>query len=108
MPINLRATDELNINERADTDAVLLSHLRDLDTIDRIKEMARERLLAILSEARTMTVGIDDRAREKLMDDLTANFHPDQAASDLFSEGFSGARDVLREDIYDRTGEWVE
>lgn len=108
MLINLRATDELNINERADTDAVLLSHLRDLDTIDRVKEMARERLLAILSEARTMTVGIDDRAREKLMDDLTACFHPDQAAGDLLSDGFYDAREVVRQDIYERTGEWVE
>lgn len=104
--INLHATDELTLTERADTDAALLAELTDLDTIKRVQEMARDHLLAILSEARSMTIGMDSRARDKLMDDLTACFHPDQAAGDLLSDGFHAAREIVRQDIFNRTGEW--
>ena len=63
----------------------------DQATIRRIREIARDHMLAILSEARSLSVGMDSELREKLMTDLTTYLHPDGQAADLISDAFSGA-----------------
>ena len=60
----------------------------DRDLLDTIEEAVRGHLLAALSEARTLSLKMDGTMREKLMDGLTKNFHPDQNASDLLSDAF--------------------
>ena len=58
--------------------------------LDEIKEMVRNELLAILSQARAMSITLPPECREKLMEDLSAQIHPD-GRNDIISESFFGA-----------------
>ena len=73
----------------------------DRSTIDAIEEAMRAHLLAALSEARTLSLKMDAGLREKLMADLTENFHPDQKARDAFTDGFYDARLMADERVED-------
>lgn len=73
--------------------------LDDSAAVEAIAEVFRDHLLAALSEARAMSVGIDGNIRETLMDGLAKNFHPDGYARDLISEGFKDARRMVADRV---------
>lgn len=77
----------------------------DRAMIDKIETAMRGYLFAALSEARTLSVGMEPRLRDRLMDDLTKEFNPDGMASDLFTDGFYDAKNLADELIEIREGE---
>ena len=62
----------------------------------KVKEVFRGALLSALSEARQMTVNMEPRFRDQIMDDLTKQFNPE---SDWMSEAFSDAFNPIIETI---------
>ena len=77
----------------------------DRDRIDDVETLFRNALLGALSGARAMTVNMEPVIREKLMDGLTAHFHPDGTASDLFSDALGDAKTLADEEIEVRQDE---
>lgn len=76
----------------------------DQATIKRIREIARDHLLAILSEARSLSVGMDEGLRRHLLDNLTAYIHPDGQAGDLLSDAFGDVEREAAQNIFDLGG----
>ncbi len=54
----------------------------------KINKMVRSELLAVLSQARALSLALPAECREKLMDSLTKEFHPDGHAADLIADAF--------------------
>lgn len=76
----------------------LNSAIADQAMVDKIETTIRSYLLMALSEARSMTAGMDPALRDKLMDDLAAHFHPDaDLVRDLFTDGFFDAKHMAGE-----------
>lgn len=67
--------------------------------IESVREIFRDHLLAALSEARASTLDMDSTLRERLMDSVTKEFHPDGNMKDLFSDAFHGFVEALDEEI---------
>jgi len=103
--INLHATDELTLAERAETDASLGYAMDDAAMVEKIENIFRDALLMALSEARLVSVGMDTTLREKLMDGLSQNFNPDAAASDLFSDAFGDVKRMANDEVVMRAAE---
>ena len=79
----------------------------DLATLEVVRENFRNHLLMALSEARSATVNMEPRFRDVFMDGLTKEFHPDGNMSDLFSDAFHDAREVIQEHIDDLKDEYA-
>lgn len=77
----------------------------DRATISVVRENLRSHLLMALSEARSATINMEPRFREKLMDDVTKRFHPEGNASDLFTDAFYSVEEMVDEDIEQRESE---
>jgi hypothetical protein len=109
--ISTKATDPLNLVERAELDGGLMAAkgsansarvgyaLDDSAAVEAIEAIFRDHLLAALSEARSMSLSMDGNVREKLMDDLSKHFHPDGTARDLFSDAFGDARRMVADRV---------
>ena len=71
----------------------LSSALADQHLLDKIKEITRDHLLAIISEVRELSLKLDTMGlREQLLEDVTAAFHPDRDAGDMLVNGFWEAK----------------
>jgi len=71
----------------------------DAATVDGIEQVFRDHLLMALSEARTMSSRMDANLREKLIDSLSKQFHPDGFAGDLFTEAFHDIKQGLDDQL---------
>lgn len=67
--------------------------------IESVREIFRDHLLAALSEARASTLDMDPTLRERLMDELTSEFHPDAKMRDSFSDAFGAIIEPLNDEI---------
>lgn len=82
----------------------LNSAIADQAMVDKIETTVRSYLLMALSEARSMTTGMDPALRDKLMDDIAAQFHPDaDAMRDCFADGFADAKTMADRAVEDAT-----
>lgn len=75
------------------------------NTIHAIRDMVRSGLLAALSQARSMSLGLPIEVRSTLMDDLSRELHPDGAAGDLLADAFSASIDWAEREVDERGAE---
>lgn len=75
----------------------------DRDAIDMVEEIIRNALLMALSEARAVKFG-EARIRDKLMDGLSSQFHPDNQI-DQFTDAFTDARSLADAEVESRQDE---
>ena len=75
----------------------------DRDEIDRVETLVRNALLQMLSEARTLTLKMDGTLRDKLMDGLASNFHPDAGViQDCITAAFYDVKNLADEVVEER------
>ncbi len=108
---NVYAVDPLNKEHRAEVDDGLMAvkgsanaarvgyALDDSAAVEAIAEVFRDHLLAALSEARSMSVGMDGNVREKLMDELTKHLHPDGVVGELIADAFKDTRSMVADRV---------
>lgn len=79
------------------------NHLRDdIATIKAIRENFRAHLLQAISEARASSIGMEPSTRDKLLDGISQNFHPDAGPiADAFGDAFFDAEAMAERRLED-------
>ncbi len=99
-PISLRATQESGSSQWS-----LNAAYADEATLKRIEQTFRDHLLMAISESRMLAAPMDASLREKVIDNVSKQFHPDGFASDLFTECFFSLKADLASEIDERAME---
>lgn len=74
----------------------------DRDAVENAQNVLRDHMFAALSEIRTLTIGMEPRYRDKLIDGVSKHFHPD---SDYQRDNFSDALSALKIELDARVEE---